>query len=208
MWIVLAVIGFLALLITVICLLPVKVLLKNDEENALILRYKLLGKTFGENPDPNDPIVKTLKKAGGVDRLEKQNLQTSISNDGLKKTVSDSYTTLIGLIRELLFLLRYGVITRLHVHIRCTGTDAAETAIHYGECCSATYSLVNALNSYIKIRKRGCNLDIGCDFLGKKPEFRYDVVLQIRLGRVLAGFWRVVLAEAKRSAQEQMGQQK
>ena len=74
--------------------------------------------------------------------------------------------------------------------------------------CSATYSLVNALNSYIKIRKRGCNLDIGCDFLGKKPEFRYDVVLQIRLGRVLAGFWRVVLAEAKRSAQEQMDQQK
>lgn len=208
MWIVLAVIGFLALLITVICLLPVKVLLKNDKENALILRYQFLWKTFGENPNPNDPIVKTLKKAGGVDRLEKQNLQTSISNDGLKKTISDSYTTLIGLIREILFLLRYGVITRLHVYIRCTGEDAAQAAIHYGQCCSATYSLLNALNSYIKIRKRGSDLDIACDFLADAPVFRYDIVLQVRFGRVLAAFWRVVLAEAKRAAQTQLDQQK
>ena len=208
MWIVLAVIAFLVLLITVICLLPVKVLLKNDEQNALILRYKFLFKTFGENPDPNDPIVKTLKKAGGVDRLEKEALQSSISTDGLKKTVSDSYSTLIGLIKEILFLLKYGVITRLHVCIRCTGDDAAETAIHYGQCCSATYSLVNALSSYIKIRKRGCKLDIGCDFSGKEPLFRYDIVLRISFGRVLAGFWKVVLAEAKRTAQAQLDQQK
>ena len=62
MWIVLIVIACLALLITVICLLPVKVLLKNDAQNPLILRYKFLGKTFGENPDPNDPIIKTLKR--------------------------------------------------------------------------------------------------------------------------------------------------
>ena len=62
MWIVLGIIGFLALLITVILLLPVKIILRNDDKEALILRYRFLGKTFGEDPNPDDPIVKAACK--------------------------------------------------------------------------------------------------------------------------------------------------
>lgn len=204
MWIVLAVIGFLALLITVICLLPVRVIIKNDEQNELILRYKLLWMTFGEDPDPNDPIVKTLKKAGGVDRLEKESLKQSISTSGLKQTVSTSYDMVIDLLKEVVGLLKRCVITRLWVLIRCGGDDAAQSAIHYGQCCAVTYGLVNALRSFLKIRKRGCDLDIGCDFAGNASVFRYHIVLTVRVGRVLAAFWRIVLAEVKREKAEQL----
>ena len=71
MWIALGIIGFLAALITVILLLPVKVIIKNNENNELILRYKFLWKTFGERLDPNDPIIRTLKSLSGYERLER-----------------------------------------------------------------------------------------------------------------------------------------
>lgn len=208
MWIALGIIGFLALLITVICLLPVKVIIKNDDQNVLVLRYKFLFKTFGENPDPNDPIIKTLKKAGGVTRLEKAEIQKSIQEDGLKKTVSESYEILTDLLREVVYLLKICVVTRLHVKIRCTGDDPAEAAVHYGEVCAVTYGLVNVLRSFVRIRRRDCQVDIGCDFFGSKPVFRYDLILRVSFGRVLSAFWRVVLAEAKRSGEQGSNQQK
>ena len=75
MWIALGIVGGLAALITVILLLPVKVIIRNDEQNELILRYKFLFKTYGEDPDPNDPIIKALKEASGVNRFQKRELK-------------------------------------------------------------------------------------------------------------------------------------
>ena len=202
MWIALGIVGFLAVLITVILMLPIKVIIKSDENNELYLRYKFLGKTYGEDPDPNDPIILMLKKAGGVTRLEKKNLQASVKSGGLQKTVTDSFQLIIDLFKELFGLLKYATATRLQVKIRCGGEDAAETAIHYGQYCAAAHSFLNVLQGFVKIRKRGCKLDIGCDFFGEDV-FTYDVLLVIRFHRVLAGFWRAVVAEAKRMAKEQ-----
>lgn len=201
MWIVLGIVAFLATLITVILLLPVKVIIKNDENNELILRYKFLGKLYGEDPDPNDPIIMMLKKAGGVTRLEKKNLQASVKSGGLQKTVSESFDLILDLLKEILGLLRYGTVTRLHIKIRSGGEDAAETAINYGKYCAVTYGLVNALGNYLPIRKRGRNIDVGCDFFGENV-FRYDILIVVRFNHVLAGFWRAVVAEAKRMAKE------
>ena len=75
MWIFLGIVAFLALLITVILLLPVYVIIKTDKNGELIFRYKFLNKIYGEDPDPNNPVVKTLKKASGVSRLEKDKLK-------------------------------------------------------------------------------------------------------------------------------------
>lgn len=208
MWIVLAIVAFLAALITVIVHLPVKILIKNDAENALILRYKFLFKTYGENPDPNDPIILMLKRLGGVERLEKTTLKRNIQSDGLQKTVTEGYSVLIGLVKEVVGLLKYCTVTTLHIKILSAGDDAAQTAIRYGQYCAATHSLLGVLRSYLKVRKRGCDIDISCDFLAEESVFRYNAVLVIRFGRVLAGFWRAVLAEAKRMAAEQQPQQK
>lgn len=199
MWIVLSIIGFVALFIVIILLLPVKVIIKNDETNELILRYKLLFKTFGENPNPNDPIVKTLKKAGGVERLEKEAVRKNIRSEGLQKTVSDSYAALAGLLRELVFLLGKCTITRLHIKIRSTDEDPSQAAILYGVYTAATHTLLNILRSFIYVRKRGCKIDIGCDFNETNTLFRYYAVLSIPVYRVLAAFWRVALEEVKRA---------
>lgn len=208
MWVLLSILAFLAALITVIALLPVKVIIKNDENSGLILRYKLLFKTFGENPNPDDPIVKILKRSGGVDRLEKVATPENIQSDGLQKTVSDSYAALIGILKELLFLLKNCTVTRLHLKIRCADEEPDRAALYYGLCNAATHTLLGVISSFLKIRKRGCKIDIGCDFSQSNSLFRYEVILTVPLGRVLAAFWRLVLEEAKRVAAEQQDQAK
>ena len=199
MWIALTILGILATLITVILLHPVQVIIKNDDKNNFILRYKLLYKTFGENPNPDDPIVKTLKKAGGVDRLEKVSLQENIREEGLQKAVSDSYDALIALLKELLFLFKNCTVSKFDIKIRCAADEPDETAIQYGICSAATHTLFTTLCAFLKVRQRGCNIDIDCDFYENNPVFRYHVVLSVPFSRVLAAFWRVVLTEAKRA---------
>ena len=199
MWIALLILAVLATIITVILLLPVKVIIKNDENDELMLRYKLLFKTYGENPDPNDPVVKTLKKAGGVERLEKEAVQKSIRSDGLQKTITDSYSALISLLKELVFLLKNGTVTRLHIQIHSADEDPSRAAILYGIYNAATHTFLNVLRSFMQVRERGCKIDICCDFQESTPLFRYDVILSVPLYRILGAFWRVALAEAKRS---------
>lgn len=208
MWIALGIIGFLAVLITVIVLLPVKVIIKNDRDDGFMLYYKLLGKTFGEDPDPNDPIVKTLKTAAGVNRLEKTTLKKNVRSEGLSKTVSDSYRLLIELLKELAGLLKLCVVTKLEVNIRCVGDGPDEAAVHYGQCCAVTYGLLNALHGFLKTRKNYRKIDIACDYFGTESLFQFEVVLMVRFGRVLAAFWRTALAESKRMAQQRVDQQK
>lgn len=201
MWILLGILGFLAALITVILLLPVRIILKNNENEPLILRYRFLGKTFGEDPDPDDPIVKMLKSATGADRLDRKAVQQSIESDGLQKAVSQTFTTLAALVKEIVNLLKVCKITKLHVIIRSAGEDAAEAAIHYGGCCAAAYTLLDILGHYTKLRKRSCNIDIACDYEGEKTLFRYDLVLTIPVWRVLKALWKVAMDEAKRMDQ-------
>ena len=90
MLIFLIILGILAAIITAILLSPVYVIIKNDKSNNLIILYKLLFKTFGENPDPNHPIVTALKKSTGIERLEKESLEKNIEDSGLSTTVSET----------------------------------------------------------------------------------------------------------------------
>lgn len=202
MWIAFLILAILAIIIAIILLLPVKVIIKNDENDALILRYKLLFKTYGENPNPDDPIVQALTKAGGVDRFRKKNIQRNIQSEGLQKTVSDSYTALIDLLKELLGLLKKCTIIKLDVRILCADSDPSKAAINYGIYNAVTHTLLGALHSLVRIRRRKVNVDIRCVFDTQPSSFRYEAVLAVPFFRVVAAFWRAAVAEAKRTAKQ------
>ena len=205
MWIALGIIGFLAALITVILLLPLKVIIKNDEQEALILQCRFLFKTFGIKDDstPYNPIVKALKTAFAVDHTKKENLQESVRSGDLKKRITETYAILKTILKEGWTELKHCKVTKLHIAICCTGDDADKAAIHYGACCAATYSFVNLLRNYFRVRERGCRVDITCDLFGQKPVFRYEVVLVVRVKQVLTGVLKVVFAEMKRRKSKQ-----
>lgn len=203
MWIFLSVLGVLALVITVILLLPVYIIIKIDENGELILRYKILHKTFGENPDPNNPILKTLKKASGISRLEKKNLQSSAESKGLSSTVSQTLRIVSDLLKEVVNLLKYCYAKKFYIKVVCAEEDAADTAISYGKCCAVVYPVAGLLSSIMKIRKRSQKIDISCDYTGGKDEFCLDFLISVRLYRVLAAFFRIAFKEAKRTVNEQ-----
>ena len=58
MWIFLGIVAGLAAIVAIIWSLPVYVIIKSGEDGELILLYRFLGKWYGEDPDPNNPIIK------------------------------------------------------------------------------------------------------------------------------------------------------
>ncbi len=203
MWIVLGIIAFLAALITAILLLPIDIIIKNDEDDNLILLYKILFKTFGEDPDPNNLIVKTIKETSGLSRIEKGHLEKSMAQSGLALTVSESCRILVNLIKEIAALLKYCTLKKFEMHIICSGEDAAETATEYGKCCSAVYPAAAFFGSVMKSNKKVWNIDINCDFTNSQKVFRYDFLVRVRLFRALGALFRVSLKEARRRVEQE-----
>lgn len=203
MWIFLGIVAFLAAVIAVILSLPVYVIVKSDENGELVLLYKFLGKLYGENPDPNNPILKQIKKSSGVARIEKQGFQKSLAESGFFATMVDTCRILADLLIEIGHILKYCTAKRFEIEAVCAEENAAETAIRYGQYCAAIYPLAGALSANMKVRKKARRIDIRCDFTGGKPSFRYDFLIMVRLRHALAALWRVSLKEAERTYQSQ-----
>lgn len=203
MWIFLSILLFLILLITIILLLPISVIIKTDQNGELILRYKLLFKTYGEDPDPNNPIIKTLKEASGISRLEKENLKEKAQKTSYFATLSESFTLITALLKRLLALLRYCKIKTLKLHIICAEEDAAKTAIDYGRVCALAYPFLGFVHSNIRVRKKGEDINISCDYEAKKGDYTFEAILVVRFFRVLGAFFRAAYDEAKRINQSE-----
>ncbi len=202
MWIFLGILLFLIILITAILLLPIYVTIKTDENGELYFRYKILNKTFGENPDPNDPILKALKSASGISRLEKDSLKTNIEKTSLLKTVKESFSLIVDLLKELVGLLKYCKAKVFKLNIVCANTDAAEAAIDYGQCCAVVSPVLGYLSSLIDIRPSSKDITILCDYSSDNSSFYFETILIVRLCRVLAALFRAIIAEAKRIAKK------
>lgn len=203
MWIFLGILFFIAALITAILLLPIYVIIKTDENGELIFRYKILHKTFGENPNPNDPIIKMLKNASGISRLEKGSIKANAKQTSVLSTLKSSFSLIIDLLKELLGLLKYCKAKTFKLNIVCADTDAAEAAISYGQCCAFVVPALAYIDSLIDIKPSGKDINISCDYSSAKGSVFFDTVLVVRLHRVLAALLRAIIAEAKRIADEQ-----
>lgn len=202
MWIFLGIVAAIALIITVILLLPVYVVVKSDEQGQLMLRYRFLHMTFGENPDPNNPIIRVAKEITGLSKTDKEVFRSNVKKSGVVITVQDTLRVLLSLLREVVKVVKYCTLTKLELNIVCTGDDAADAAIGYGKCCAAVYPFIGFIGSVMKIKKRGQNIGLRCDYNGGDGEFSYHAVIRIRVCRVLAALIRIVYKEAMNTNEE------
>lgn len=200
MWIVLGIIGFILLLITVTLLLPVTVFINTDQNGELVILYKILFKTFGENPDPNQPIVKALKDISGVTRLDKQNLKKSSENGELLVTLKDNLSLIVGLFKRLFELLGTCTVRVLKINIVCAEGDAAKTAINYGICYAIISPLINLIHGCMNVKRKGEQININTDFEAAEGSFSFEIILVTRVFRVIAALFRLAFDEAKRVA--------
>ena len=176
-------------------------------EHRAFWLYLLCDEAQKRGLDPRDFGSAAVRRCGlsqGSDLVKKGNTD---SLKGLKKTLKENYNMLVELCKELLRLLGYCSVSRLHITIRSAGEDVDDAAIHYGACCTATYGLLNVLRGFMKVRERGCKIDISCGFFETESVFQYDVVLITRVGRVLAGLWRTAKEELRRREAQRARQQ-
>lgn len=203
MWIVLGILLFLAVLITVILMLPIDIIIKNDEDDNLILLYKFLFKTYGEDPDPNNILVKTIKETSGLSRIEKGNLEKRIEQSGFAFTVSETCRILMNLIKEIAVILKYCKLKKFQMNIVCAGDDAAEAAMEYGKCCAAVYPIAAFFGSVMKCRKKVWDININCNFANDKKTFRYDFLVRISLFRAIIALFKTAYKEARRRIEQE-----
>ena len=196
------ILGALALLITVICLLPVYVYIYYDEENSLQLRYRLLWKVFGEDPNPNSPILKLLKELSGVAKFDSvKSIKETVSDSGVSYTLKQVGDVLISLLRQLVWLLPRCRVRKLELRAICAEGEPDEAAMEYGKLCATVYPIVGIVDNIIPINRRKLLLNLRCDFEAEKSDFSLTAVIRARLGSALRALWRIVLDEAKAEAQ-------
>ena len=202
-WIFLGIVAFIAALITAILLSPFTFIIRTDKDGELQLLYKILFKTFGENPNPNQPIVKALKSISGVSRLEKGNLKKSTENGELLTTLRDDLSLIIGILKELLSVLKRCTLKTLHIDVVCGGEDAADVAMNYGVCYAVISPLVNLVHNTMKVRSRGERINITTDFDSQEGSFRFEAILVTSVFRIVAALFKLAFDEAKRLAEEE-----
>ena len=166
------ILGALALLITVICLLPVYVYIFYDEENSLQLRYRLLWKVFGEDPNPDNPVLKLLKELSGVAKFDSvKSIKKTVSDSGVSHTLKQVGDVLISLLRQLVWLLPRCRVRKLELRAICAEGEPDEAALEYGKLCAAVYPIVGIVDNIIPINRRKLRLDLRCDFEAEKSDF-------------------------------------
>lgn len=203
MWIFLTILAILAAIVTVILLLPVDIIIKSSESGEMLLRYKFLFKTYGENPDPHNPIIKAVKKTTGIERLEIKAIKKNLKDKSYIPTAAETFNILVGLLKEVGRILKHFRAKRLWISVLCATDDAAKAAINYGQYSALIYPLLGAASAFIKIPSRAKRINLGFDPSLKEDAVHYDIVISISVLRVLSAFFRVAFAEAQRNLENE-----
>ncbi len=194
------ILAVIVLLILVILFLPIDIVLRYNGDKGFQLLYRFLGKLYGENPDPNNPIAKALKNLVGISHLEsKEHLRTAVEDSGFAGTLTGTLSSLKLLIDRVLWLLPRSKLKKMKVVSISAGEDAADTALAYGAACAALYPLISYLESVMRVRKNGVHTHISCDFEAEKAVFELDMAFSFHILHGLRALWHI----AKEQAAEQ-----
>lgn len=190
-------------LIFIILMLPVHIIIKKDENDEIKILYRVLFFTFGEEPDPDNKLVKDLMGLAGVSKLtDVENIKESADSKGVSATVSDTVSVLVGLVKQLVWIFKYLKLSKLNINCICAGEDSAETAMDYGVACAVIYPLSGFLHSVMRVNRRKEKINVRCDFINNKPTFNVEAVISVKILFVVIAFLRLVKDETEKKLQE------
>ena len=200
MWIFLSVLAFIAVLL----LLPIFIIIKNDENNNNIFLIKFL---FFKFDFKGDSFGKKEKQKKINQEARKQDEKTAEKKD-FRETVSQTMQMISNIFEEFLKLFKHLVARKFQLQIVCTSKDAAEAAIHYGECCAAVYPVLGFISSAIKVKEKGREIDIRCEYEKDSWTVKYHFIISIRICHILAALIRFGAKEIKRRQKSATAQTK
>ncbi len=190
-------IAVIALLIIATLSLPINIIIRSDKENGPKVLYRMLGKVFGEHPDPNNPIARALKKIVGVSHLEsKEQLKSTVEDSGFSLTLTNTVTTLKLLLDRIFWLLPRARVKKLRIVSISAGDDAADTALRYGAVCAVLYPLISYLQSLTRVRKKAVDTCITCDFDATESTLELDIEISLTVHLALRALWHIAKKQA------------
>ncbi|MBQ6066928.1 MAG: DUF2953 domain-containing protein [Clostridia bacterium] len=180
--------GILALIVLALCI-KVKITAEYSDDNTnaqlqwLFLKIPLYPKKKKAKKPEEEPEEKSEEEEEEAPAEEKPKgkkesmlhmLYRTHGVDGLleltRKLCSYLGTFLGGLFKSL-------VVEELYVDVRCAKQDAAETALYYGEVCSALFPMLGALAAKCKVKKYDIN--VYPDFLAKFSNAQFFAVFRL-----------------------------
>ncbi len=184
----LGLLGLVLLLVLLILFVPVYVRLVYDGELCLAVRILGIPLTVLPTQDkPKEPKPKKSPRASGKKPSKVQEfktmLTTSFREDGVAATVSylGELARLAG--SAVGDALRAITVDKLHLDMLIATGDAGDTAVRYGQVCSALYPALAAIS--LKVRVRRQELRVEPNFLLEKSAAYADVRLRVSVYRVV-----------------------
>lgn len=185
------------LIIGVIILLPVDVVFLDDEKEGFKIMLRFLGKLYGEEPDPDNKILKEITKVTGADKLlDKKKVQSSLDSKGVSLTAREMLNMLKLFLGRVIWILPKGKLSKMDINYVCGG-DAAEAAIEYGIACATLYPITAMIEDRVKTKRNASNVRLKCDFDAEKSLFNMDIELRFMIIYVLIALIYIIKENVK-----------
>lgn len=133
-----------------------------------------------ENEKPKKAKLSSkLKKALGINRFDSlEAFKDSYKSGGLSGTFGKTIEAITFLLNRAKAMLKRIHLKSFNITFISGGTDAAETALVYGNVCAAVYPLAEYIKQNLKGGKN-IKIDIGCDFNSEDTTYSVDMCVSL-----------------------------
>ena len=201
LWIILGILAAVGALVAVALVLPVDVLFLLDEEQGFAIRYRFLGKKYGEESNPKSPIVRGLKRTLGLSHLESvKTIRGAVEHHGAAVTLRETMATFADLIEQVFAILKRCRIARCKAIFIAGGEDAP---LDYGIACAVIYPLVSYFETMRQLSPRAEEIRIECDYDRPESGMELELAVRIHLGHVLRAFMKIVKKNVEKELSEE-----
>lgn len=185
--------GVIAILILIILMLPVYIHLEGNETGEPVLYLRVLWLRIEQGGDPDNKLAKAAKQVVGISKFEDlKTIRKTLQEDSVSATLK-RFTDVFGaLLKQVLRLLKQCTVNRLHIRALIACDDAAKAAMEYGAVCALTYPLFGYFRKLAKMKKKALACDFQCAYDHNNSKFSYDVVLSVRIIRILQALLRLI----------------
>ncbi len=209
LWISLGILALIILLLSAVLALPVDLLFFLDPSQGFRIRYRLLGKIYGEDAKkqkpkvkkkskPN-PIIESLKKSLGIEHLGSvEKLKDSLNRKGAEATLKDTIGAVWELLDRVFWILKRCRIIRCKIAVYCGGEDAP---LDYGTACAVVYPLVSYLESAAGLRPKAEELIILCDDERQQTELELEIFVRVRVVHILRALLHIIRKNIEKDVQ-------
>ena len=170
-----------------------------DSELSVRFRYGPVSLPVYPQPDkPQKPARKAALAKKHGRRKKKKATQKPPAQPVRKKKgdMGELWQIICSLLPPLGTLLTSIRITRLQIQLVVGGTDAADTAIRYGQTCALVHGSVATLSGMMQVQID--RIEIGWDYLHAGITEKVSLELRLRLGIIVAqalrALWRLIMA--------------